>query len=487
MCMKKSSIVAYLCILAIFVFIIACESTSATAEPERIAVSGVVLNQANNEPLSNVIVRQLEPKPEQYVTTNEQGEYTINVPVDSLISVRISYILEGFNTREVTLTAIPGRDISVPITRLISETSGPDTEPNPDPGDDPSPDPDRVSGTAASISLVSLSHESVVVFESGQNQQSTLVFTVTDSVGVAVDINNITQVSFSLGGNPGGGIQLSPSFGTTNVNGQVSTILTAGTISGVAQVIATINKTDGTVIRSRPISVIIRSGLPNLDHFSIAPSFINIPGYNIFGLELEITAFVGDQYGNVVAPGTSVYFTTNGGLIEGSSLTDQKGRATTTLITALPRPSHPNLGEGFATVRARTINNANQNIEATTLVLFSGVPTISASPNVVNVPNGGSQTINFTVSDQNGNPLASGTNITVDVEGENMRVIGDVDNDLPDTMAKGVGATEFQFTIVDADAANEVEEPVQVTIETTGPNGTAKLTLTGVTRKTVGN
>jgi hypothetical protein len=103
------------------------------------------------------------------------------------------------------------------------------------------------------------------------------------------------------------------------------------------------------------------------------------------------------------------------------------------------------------------------------------------------VPNGGSQTINFTVSDQNGNPLSSGTKITVNVEGENMRVIGDVENELPDTMSKGVGTTAFQFTIVDDDSDNIVEEPVQVTIESKGPNGTAKLTLTGVTRKTVGN
>lgn len=474
--LSQSLIVA----LALVLVINGCGPATSSTDTPKITVSGVVLKNSDDLPLNNVIVRQMQPVPEQYTVTNAEGAYSLEVPVDSLVSIRLSFILEGYTTREVTVTGVPGRDVTVPIQKLRAEGDSPD-----DPGNGGTPPPPSTSGTAASISVGTVSRTEIVVKETGGFQQSEITFVVTDSVGVPLDANNFTQVQFILGGSPGGGEVVNPATATTNASGTVKTTLTSGTVSGVAQVIAQITKPGGEVIRSRPVNVVIRSGLPSADHFSVAPAKLNYPGYDIFGLENSITAFVGDRYSNFVSPGTAVYFTTDGGLIEGAALTNEEGRATTTLMSALPRPNHVTLGSGFALVRARTVSNDNVTIETSTIVLLSGTPSISINPSVVNVPHGGSQSFQFTVSDQNGNPLAAETNIRVKVEGENMRVIGDVDLTLLDTQARGQGTTEFQFTITDDDDEVEKTEPVQVTITTEGPNGKATLTITGITRKAI--
>ncbi len=474
--LSQSLIVA----LSLVLVINGCGPATSSTDTPKITVSGVVVKNSDDLPLNNVIVRQMQPVPEQYTVTNAEGAYSLEVPVDSLVPIRLSFILEGYTTREVTVTGVPGRDVTVPIQRLRAEGDSPD-----DPGNGGTPPPPSTSGTAASISVGAVSRTEIVVKETGGFQQSEITFVVTDSVGVPLDANNFTQVQFILGGSPGGGEVVNPATATTNASGTVKTTLTSGTVSGVAQVIAEITKPGGEVIRSRPVNVVIRSGLPSEDHFSVASERLNYPGYNIFGLENTITAFVGDRYGNFVPPGTSVYFTTDGGLIEGAAQTDNLGKASARLVSALPRPNHPTLGPGFAIVTARTVSETNATIEKSAVVLFSGIPTISASPSVVNVPNGGSQTIQFTVSDQNGNPLAGGTSINVEVQGENMRVIGDVNVTMPDTQVRGQGTTQFQFTITDDEPDEENPEQVQVTIKADGPNGIATLTLTGITRKAI--
>ncbi len=189
------------------------------------------------------------------------------------------------------------------------------------------------------------------------------------------------------------------------------------------------------VIRSMPVAVAIHGGLPDSTHFSLAVEKLNFPGYNIYGLIDRITAYVGDKYGNPVKPETAVYFTTTGGLIEGSAFTDVLGQASVRLVSAAPKPLHPILGPGFATVTGRTADENQNEIEALAIVLFSGVPQISVNPSNIDVPNGGSQYFAYRVSDQNNNPLAAGTSISVTVEKGDVEAYGNTNLTLPDTQS----------------------------------------------------
>ncbi|MCF7809236.1 MAG: hypothetical protein K9M49_05545 [Candidatus Marinimicrobia bacterium] len=370
--------------------------------------------------------------------TNESGQASVN-----LVSGNMDGIVE--------VIASIGSDISsepIPITILgISEP--------------------------ASILLSHITAPFITVIGSGGVDNATLTFQVLDSLGYAVGAD--IMVNFALGSSPNGGEFFSPDSAVTNNDGQVKVNLVSGTIAGVVQIIASI----GSDVSSQMIPVSIHGGLPHADHFSVVPVSLNFPGYRHFGLINEITAFVGDKYGNFCTPGTAVYFTTDGGLIEGSGLTED-GACTVRLISAYPLPNHATLGPGYATITARTANDQNQAIEVTSTVLFSGEPVISGlTPSTVNVSHLGTQSFSFTVADENGNPLSKDTNISVVVEEGSVTAVGDVNKSLPDTQAKGLGTTNFGFTLIDVDSVSTTPKDVRVIISTEGLNGTAIAVLEG--------
>ncbi len=337
-------------------------------------------------------------------------------------------------------------------------------------------------GAAVSISLESITNNEIRVKETGGVEQTTLTFRVRDAQGNPIDLANQIEVDFTAVVNPGGGVQIFPLTATTDDQGRVSTTLTSGTVSGVVQVRA---QYDGPpILRSTPVQIVIHAGLPDANHFSVNRPILNMPGGVVYGLTNTITAFVGDRYGNPVENGTAVYFTTNGGIIQGAGFTTN-GITSTTLTTAAPFPSvvHPDFGRaGYATIRARTADWNNQSIETTTTVLFSTsslIDVTSGAAIIVNNGPGQGHRVEYTVSDANGNPLAPGSTIVVTVEGQKINVIGDVNITLPDLMVPGPGSTTFAFTISDADHTLNAEEPVQVTILVTSPNGSVSRTLTG--------
>ncbi len=460
----------YTAIILIFFtgFFLSCESPT-KSESDPITVSGYVVAQSDNSPIPNAIVRVLDPSPEFTTITREDGFFSFEMIVDSTFNVNLEIRKEGFITELTDFLAIPERNVEIPSIKLSTTD------------DDDNPFVPGISGPPATIVLGSISHNTISVRETGENENTQLTFEVRDAHGRPVDINNSTEVRFSFGGQPNGGEVISPISGNTDGNGRINTTLTSGTVSGVVQVVAEFTRDDEQIIKSMPVSVVIHSGLPDEEHFAVGSTVLNMPG-NILNVQNTITAVVGDKYGNMVQPGTMVYFTTDGGIIEGSSPTNNLGAATATLITAPPFPNHSQLGPGFATIRARTVNENQQTLEVTTLVLFSLAPRITVNPTSIDVPNGGSQTFNLTVADVHGNPLVSGTQISVEVEGDDLDVVGDTDITLPDTQFIGTGTTNFQFTIFDTNPEEEIVKPVQITIEVRGPNGSATATLTGSTR-----
>jgi len=458
--MKKKIFIWLMALL--FTGLLNCEKNPTEAEdPEetQVILRGRVLNQADETPLPEAVVRVLNVTPEIVQITNSEGVFEIEFELEETEEIRLVAFKESFRPDTSLALAVPGRTISVPSLRLAPTTATPAT-----------------TGPAASIILAGQSTFAVGVHESGSVETAELVFEVQDSTGGPINLAQATTVEFLLGAAPGGGEFLYPDSATTSNSGQASVYFTSGTRAGVVQIVAQI-QLGAKFIRSKPVALTIHGGLPDLLHFSLAPDKLNFPGYNIFGLQNKITAFVGDKYANPVKPGTAVYFTTTGGIIGGNANTCDFAQASVMLLSADPRPNNPTLGPGFATISGSTVDENQNTITATTIVLFSGVPQISISPTWFDIPNGSAQTFFYVVHDQHGNPLAGGTTITVTVSGDNLKSSGALNKLIPDTQSRGW--TQFSFTVFDAVPDSIQSVPVSILVSTTGPNGGADLGISG--------
>jgi len=426
-----------------------------------VKVSGQVISKLTGIPIDSaqVVVNGLNGQLAFY--TDSQGKFNRDITVTSSVNLTIVVAKLGYVTDSVNVFVSGNSDVTAGIVELEfkSNSSVP-------------------SGDPVSIFVLAQSVKSIGVKESGAEETARITFIVQDSAGVPVDLAHSVDVRFKFGAGPGGGEVLSPTVVKTNNGGQAAVNLTSGTKAGVVQIIAEITIGSKT-ITSLPVAISIHGGLPDFDHFSIAPEKLNFAGYNIFGLQDPITAYVGDKYANPVRPFTSVYFTTTGGIIEGSIQTNVQGIGTSNLISALPRPNHPVFGPGFATVTATTADQNSLNISRDVVVLFSGVPQMSASPTSFSIGEGGIQAFTYTLSDQNSNPLAGGTSIKVTVDGEDVKSQGDIDIILPDTQSRDW--TQFSFVVWDAKVDTLLQQftPVVISIKSEGPNGKIQKTLTG--------
>ncbi len=328
------------------------------------------------------------------------------------------------------------------------------------------------TGVPASINLISLQYDSVAVSGTGANEATTMVFEVRDAGGSPISSLQPETVAFSIQGATGGGEYLYPVLATTDALGQASTTLNSGTVSGALQILAILQS--DTSIGCTPVPVVIHSGLPDQEHFAVVPRYINFPGFNFYGVTDSMTALVGDQYANPVPQGTAVYFTTDAGIIQGSATTGPDGFASVILFSGPPSPpaSFP-----FGTITAQTVGDGGQVLTDNTLVLFSGVTQIyDVNPTGFDIANGGSQTFTLRVSDQNGYPLAHGSEIKVEPTAG--AVLGDANVIFPDTQSQSW--TYFSFVLFDNDT-EETDPAVlaAISINITSPNGNASLLISG--------
>lgn len=438
-----------------------------------VTLQGRVLNATTNNPVPGAFVRVLPINVLR--EADDEGFYSFEVEIDSTMALEVTASKDGFTTDETEVLAVAGRVIPVPSLRL-TQTSVTPTQ----------------SGKAANILLQSQSSSTIGVRESGSEEVMQLTFQVTDSLGRPVTLEQAAQVNFRLGQAPAGAF-LSPTSAKTDNNGRVAVSLSSGTTAGVVQLLAEAN-VDGRTLRSQPVAIAIHGGLPAQSHFSLGPARFNFPGLNTYGITNAMSVIVGDKYANPVKPGTAVYFTTTHGVVEGSATTDAQGRGSVQLISANPLPAN-----GIAVVTATTADDRQQPVSSRTPVVFSGVPVVSISPAVAAL----NQTYTLTVTDQNGNPLAAGTSISVKVEGTKVKAVGNTSLTLDDTgfrdangdgdifdyedVLRGPGITQFTFRAV-ADLSSETDQgtPVveSITITVSGPNGQLEVVLTPAGAKT---
>jgi len=193
-----------------------------------------------------------------------------------------------------------------------------------------------------SIEFVSSSPENIGIVGTGAvggSESSTVTFRVLDTNGNPV---NNQDVDFQLSTEVGG-INLIPSRATTNNEGLVQTVVNSGTVATSIRVTAIVTGSD-PVITSQSSVLVVSTGIPDQDSFSLSADILNPEGWSIDGTEVAVTARLADAFNNPVPDGTAVSFTTEGGSIE-PSCTTLNGVCTVTWSSQYPKPEGHILGD----------------------------------------------------------------------------------------------------------------------------------------------
>jgi hypothetical protein len=152
----------------------------------------------------------------------------------------------------------------------------------------------------------------------GRQEFSTLTFQVFDQTGHAVAG---TQVNFTLNTTVGG-LSLLPQTGLTGASGQVSTVVSAGTVpTPIVIVTASIPNTGITTVSN---VLVISTGLAVNARISISTTIGNFEGLEFDACPPQtpvVSMRMADHFGNPVFDGTAVSFTVSHGSIEAACLT----------------------------------------------------------------------------------------------------------------------------------------------------------------------
>ncbi|WP_444995752.1 Ig-like domain-containing protein [Aliikangiella sp. IMCC44359] len=192
-----------------------------------------------------------------------------------------------------------------------------------------------LSADVGSVEFVSATPENIAIVGAGGvngSESSTVIFRVKDTNGNPV---NGQLVNFTLNTDVGG-IAINPTSATTNAQGLAQTVINSGTVATSVRVTATIDSSSPE-ISSQSSNLVVSTGIPDQDSFSLSASTANPEGWNIDGTEVDIVARLSDAFNNPVPDGTAVSFTTEGGSIE-SSCTTVNGACTVKWTSQNPRP-----------------------------------------------------------------------------------------------------------------------------------------------------
>lgn len=468
--MKKNYIITIL-LLVFLALLNSCDTktndptnTTLNDSTNAVIVQGKVVAAESGDNLSGAIIKVSDGSIVKGATTDADGNYSVVFEMENDADLTVVVFKAGYFQDTTNVFAIINTTVDVPLFQLQRDESS---------------NAGNFSGKAASIYVFSQTENFIGVKESGSIESAQIIFEIMDSSGVVIGENNAIEVSFRFGSTPGGGEYLYPSSIMSNALGKASVSMNTGTKAGVSQIIAEA-VVDGKPISSKPVNITIHGGFPDNAHFSIASSQLNYPYYHWLGREGTITVLVGDKYSNPVRPETAVYFNSDAAVVAGSALTNDLGLASVTLVSGDPKPNDPVYGPGFFFVHAVTIDENEAEINTKTRVLFSGFPVVSLTPTTIDIANGGSQTFNYTVTDEFGNPLAPGNNYSVSLDtGGDAEAAGDIQINMPDVQ---VGNTNFTFDVLDTKADENNPSAITVFVKVTGPNGIASVSAKGITR-----
>jgi hypothetical protein len=170
---------------------------------------------------------------------------------------------------------------------------------------------------AVQFSGTSLSGTSIVLKGSGgqgRSESAQVTFRVVDQqgnglAGVDVDFSATTYT---------GGLTINPTRATTDASGNVSTMVSSGTIPTPVRVRAAASR-NGASIEGLSDSLTVSTGLPIQKSMSMSAEKFNFEGGGYDGEKIAVTVRMADQYGNPVSDNTAVNFVTEGGAVGSSS------------------------------------------------------------------------------------------------------------------------------------------------------------------------
>lgn len=151
----------------------------------------------------------------------------------------------------------------------------------------------------------------------GYGETSQVTFKVVDILGSPIEG---AEVNFALSTTVGG-LALSPSSGSSNASGLVTTTVQAGTVSTPVRVGASVTLSDGKLIYVQSDLLTVTTGIPDQNSISLSMDKFAPEGLNFDGELVTVTVRLGDRFNNPVPDGTVINFTTEGGLIESTCQT----------------------------------------------------------------------------------------------------------------------------------------------------------------------
>ena len=201
----------------------------------------------------------------------------------------------------------------------------------------------------------------------GYSTTATVTFKVVDIVLAGIAGQTVT---FGLTTNAGGitldGVALaigSTISKQTGADGTVAVTVQSGTVPTSVWVTAAL----GT-LTTQSNQLVISTGRPAQDSFSLAATTLNIDGGNLDGVETILTVRAADRMSNIVADGTTINFIAEGAQIVGetstvvggtgttqSTCSTVKGACSVTLVSAEYRPRGDSEPSGLATANRVTV------------------------------------------------------------------------------------------------------------------------------------
>ncbi len=199
---------------------------------------------------------------------------------------------------------------------------------------------DLAAPEAGSIEFVSITDSSDNEIQTISLQQGTasseapqsanVTFLVKDEIGNPM---SGVQVDFSLTTTIGG-LSITPSSADTDGDGYVTVTVNSGNVPTQVRVTATVNNTQISTVSDR---LVVSTGLPDQNSFSMSIETFNPLAWNVDGVEVDVTIRAADHFNNPVPDGTTIYFTTEGGNIDPSCQTTD-GACTVQWESSNPRP-----------------------------------------------------------------------------------------------------------------------------------------------------
>ena len=151
----------------------------------------------------------------------------------------------------------------------------------------------------------------------GRAETSTIIFRVLDTSGGP---RAQAPVTFQLNSSVGG-ISLTTLSDTTDANGQVRTIVNAGTVATTVRVTATTTTQSGTSISTQSSALTVSTGIPTSQNISLSVKCQNVEAWDNDGVIVPVTVRMVDRFNNPVPDGTAANFRTTLGGIDSQCLT----------------------------------------------------------------------------------------------------------------------------------------------------------------------